>query len=753
MIKAACSPCIKALIVINLLIFQTILVSGQSLARFVNPFIGTSNYGATHPGAVVPQGMVSVVPFNVTGSSANKFDKEARWWSAPYASENTFFSGYSHVNLSGVGCPDLGVIMLMPTSGKLTARISDYGSAMSRQKASAGYYSCFLDKYQILTEVSATQRTGVSRFTYPAGEANIMIDLGNGLTNESGAYIRVLNNYEVEGWRMTGNFCYQGNSERPVYFYARISKPAKEFGVWKKMPEMKVEGNWSATNNNFKFYKNYTEPMAGDSIGAWFSYQVEEGEMITVQLGISYVSIENARLNLQAEQPVADFVKVWKNAQNEWETVLSKIQVEGGTDDEKTIFYTALYHMNLHPNILNDVNGEYPLMESAGTGKLNSGNRYTVFSLWDTYRNYHPFMSLVYPEIQTAMVNSMVEMYKESGWLPKWELNSRETYTMNGDPALPVITDTYLRGLTGFDVQTAYEAMVKSATTPEKENKIRVSNDFYLTNGYVPFLEPFDNSVSVALEYYIADWNLGQLAKALGKTEDYKRFNAQSLRYVNYYDAEQFGVFRPKLPNGSFLSNFDPMQGKNFEPVHGFHEGTAWNYAFCVQHDIPGLIRLSGGKNKFLDKLNTVFSDSLYDMTNEPDIHYPYLYNYLKGEEWRAQQEVSSLINTWFSNKPGGLPGNDDCGTMSAWLAFSMMGLYPVCPGDMNFAIVKPVFEKVTIHLDSKYYPGKQFEISRNGTANGGYIKGLMLNEKKYSSYFVPHQTIVAGGKLEILND
>ena len=729
-------------------------VQAQQLTGFVNPFIGTSNFGATHPGAVVPQGMVSVSPFNVTGSENNTFDKDARWWSTPYTYENNFFTGYSHVNLSGVGCPDLGVILLMPTTGNIKANIKEYGSEMSQQKASPGYYSCVLNKYNILTEVSATKRSAISRFTYPAGKANILIDLGNGLTNESGAYIRVLNNHEVEGWRMTGNFCYQGNSERPVFFVARVNKPAIESGVWKKMPDLKAEKDWSAYNNSFKYYKNYTEPMAGDSIGAWFSFEVKNDEAILIQIGISYVSIENARLNLNTEQPDFDFNKVRNNAEIAWENTLSKITVEGGTRDEKTLFYTALYHMNLHPNILNDVNGEYPLMESSGIGTIRKGNRYTVFSLWDTYRNYHPFMSLVYPEIQTDLVNSMVSMYRESGWLPKWELNSRETFTMNGDPAFPVIADTYLRGLTDFEVDEAYAAMIKSATTPEKDNKIRKSNDFYLNHGYVPLLEQFDNSVSVALEYYMADWNLAQLAKALGKTDDYRRFNTQSRQYVNYFDHKQYKMIRPKLADGSFLEPFNPLQGKNFEPVPGFHEGTAWNYAFCVQHDIQGLIRLMGGNQKFSKTLQTVFTDSLFDMTNEPDIHYPYLFNYIKGEEWKAQREVSHLITTWFKNSPDGLPGNDDCGTMSAWLAFSMMGLYPVCPGDMNFAIVKPVFNKITIHPDEKYYRGKSFEI-RLKQSEGSHkpIKKVIFNGKALHSFFIQHQAIVNGGILEIIND
>ncbi len=726
----------------------------QKVTDYVNPFIGTTNFGATNPGAVVPQGMVSVVPFNVTGSEINTYDKDARWWSTPYSYDNKFFTGYSHVNLSGVGCPDLGVILLIPTCGEPTADLKKYGSIMSNQKASPGYYSCHLDKYNIQTEVTATKRTGLSRFTFPKGQANILIDLGNGLTNESGASLRIVNNQEVEGWRMTGTFCYQGNSERPVFFVARFSKAAKKVSAWKKMPAMKAEKSWSSTNNAFKFYENYTSTMAGDSIGACFSFDTKDKEVVLVQIGVSYVSIENARQNLNAEFSNFNFEKTRQKAENKWINALSKIKVEGGSKDEKTVFYTALYHINLHPNIINDVNGEYPMMESYKIGKLPQGrNRYTVFSLWDTYRNFHQFMSLVYPDLQLDMIRSMIDMYKESGWLPKWELNSKETFTMSGDPAFPVITDTYLRGLTDFDVKTAYEAMIKSATTPQKDNKIRTNSDFYNKNGYVPLLSKYDNSVSEALEYYIADWNLAQLAKALNKTEDYKRFNKRSLQYVNYFDRNGYKILRPKLENGEFLSNFNPLQGKNFEPVAGFHEGTAWNYAFCVQHDMKSYIKLMGGEKPFYKTLDKVFTDSLFDMTNEPDMHYPYLFNYIKGKQWRTQKELSYLIKHYFKNAPDGLPGNDDCGTMSAWVAFSMMGIYPICPGDMDFAITMPTFDKITINLNNKYYKGKTFIIEKHSKNKGSdKIVNIKLNNKKYSRYFIDNKDVVNGGVLSINN-
>lgn len=728
----------------------TNIINAQELLDLVNPFIGSSNFGTTNPGAIVPRGMVSVVPFNVTGSELNKWDKDKQWWSTPYSHDNVFFTGYSHVNLSGVGCPDLGAILVMPTTGKVTANLKEYGSVMKNQQASPGYYSCELEKYNIVTEVTSTKRTGLSRFSFPEGQSNILIDLGNGLTNETGGSIRIVSATEVEGSRMVGDFCYHGSSEHNVFFVARFSKPAVSFGAWKKMPEMMAENSWSATSGEFKYYEGFTQPVSGDSVGAWFSFNTKEKEEVLVQVGISYVSIENARKNLDAEQNEFDFNLTHDKARGAWNNVFSRIMVEGGSEDQKTVFYTALYHMHIHPNIINDVNGEYPLMEQSGIGKVNGRERYTVFSLWDTYRNYHSFMSLVYPDVQLDMVRSMVDMYNVSGWLPKWELNSKETYTMNGDPAFPVITDTYLRGLTDFDVDAAYEAMIKSSTTPDAANKIRKDVEFYWEHGFVPLRAEYDNSVSIALEYYLADWNVGQLAKALDKEDDYKKFHRQSLRWKEYFDKKEYQLLRPKLPDGTFIENFDPLQGHNFEPVHGFHEGTAWQYAFGVPHDIQGLIKAHGGQAKFNEKLDKIFNDSLFDMANEPDIHYPYLYNYLEGLESKTRFTVRNLVGTYFKNAPDGLPGNDDCGTMSAWVAFSMMGIYPVCPGNMDFAFTSPIFDKVTIKLDSNYYPGVTFEIIQKG--NGDIIWDKKLNGNMIDKFFISHQEIVNGGKLEIIS-
>uniref|UniRef100_UPI0032174372 GH92 family glycosyl hydrolase n=1 Tax=uncultured Draconibacterium sp. TaxID=1573823 RepID=UPI0032174372 len=731
-----------------------VVISGQILAQspndWVNPFIGTTNYGTTNPGAVVPRGMVSVVPFNVSGKSElNKRDKDDGWWSTPYSWDNKYFTGYSHVNLSGVGCPELGVILLMSTTGEINANVSEYGSEMTNQVAHPGYYSTYLNKYDIKTEVSATQRTGISRFTFPAGQSNILLDLGNGLTNESGASVKIINNREIEGWRMTGTFCYNDGTERPVYFVARFNKAADSFGAWKKMPKMGPEAAWSGTSNKFKYYDNFKAEMSGDSIGTWFTFNTKADEEIIVEVGISYVSIDNARLNLNAESNNFDFETTRKNASASWNEALSNITVKGGTDDQKTVFYTGLYHIQIHPNILSDVNGQYPAMESFETLIHPNGERYTVFSLWDTYRNLHPFLSLVYPQQQLNVVQSMIEMYDESGWLPKWELNSTETNVMEGDPAIPVIVDTWFRGIRDFDINKAYEAMRKSATTPGADNKLRPDIDHYISHGYVPLMSEFDNSVSHALEYYIADWNLAQLSKELGHEEDYQRFLKQSRGYKNYF-CNDFQIIRPKLKDGTFLPDFNPRQGENFEPSPGFHEGNAYQYTFCAHHDMAGMIALNGGKKSFTKKLQAIFDDGHFDMANEPDIHYPWLFNYIKGEEWRTQKELNRLMANYFKNSPDGLPGNDDTGTMSTWVVYSMMGFYPVLPGDLNYAVASPVFDEVTIKLDPNFYPGKELVIKNTGS--GDKIKSVKLNGKTQKSFFINHTDLVKGGTLEIVH-
>ena len=720
---------------------------------YVNPFIGTSNYGTTNPGAICPQGFMSVTPFNVMGSDKNVYDKDKRWWSTPYVHENTYFTGFSHVNLSGVGCPEAGSLLLMPTSGELIVDYTKYGSGYKNEVATPGYYSNYLTKYNIKTEVTATPRTGLARFTFPEGKNNILLNLGEGLTNETGATVRKVNDTEIEGMKLLGTFCYtQSQAVFPIYFVMRVSKKPLKSGYWKfQRPGEKWEDEWNQDAGKYKIYTKYEKEIAGDNIGAYFTFDCEKGETIEVQMGVSFVSIENARLNLNTEQSKWDFDAIRTEARNKWNKDLSRILVEGGTNDQKVVFYTGLYHMLIHPNILQDVNGDYPAMES-GQIKNTKENRYTVYSLWDTYRNLHQMMTLVFPDRQLQMVHTMINMYKEWGWMPKWELYGRESLTMEGDPAIPVIVDTWMKGLRDFDLDAAYQAFYKSQTTPGYRNVLRPDNDDYMTLGYVPLTEKFDNSVSHALEYYIADWNLSQLAKALGKDADARLFYQRSLGYKHYYSKE-YGTFRPILPDGTFLTPFDPLQGANFEPNPGFHEGNAWNYTFAVPHDIPGLIKLMGGEKKFVNKLQSVFDNGYFDVTNEPDMNYPHYFSKIKGEEWRTQKLVREILDNHFKNEPGGLPGNEDTGTMSGWAVFNMMGFYPECPGKPDYTLTTPVFDKITINLDSKFYKSDPIVIKtiKPQDAKANYIKEVIVDGQKLSGYRITHEQLVGAKEINYI--
>jgi len=731
------------------LLCGSLLATAQEPIEYVNPFIGTSNFGTTNPGAVCPQGMMSVTPFNVMGSDKNMFDKDSRWWSTPYTSDNSFFTGFSHVNLSGVGCPELGSLLVMPTSGDLNVDYREYGSEYTQETAHPGYYSNRLTKYGIKTEVTATMRTGLHRYTFPAGQGNILLNLGEGLTNESGSTVRMVNDTEIEGSKLLGTFCYNPQAVFRVYFVMKVDKAPKQMGYWKKQRQMKgVEAEWDIHSGKYKLYTKYTREMSGDDIGVWMSYDTKANEQVAVKIGVSFVSIENARKNLEAEQPGFDFDQTVATARTMWNNDLSRIKVEGGSLDERIIFYTGMYHLLIHPNILQDVNGEYPQMESLETGHT-TGNRYTVFSLWDTYRNVSTLMTLLYPDRQKEIIQTMLDMYKENGWLPKWELYGRETFTMEGDPSIPYIVDAYMRGLRGFDVDQAYKAMLRGATTLGEYNLLRPDINDYITKGYVPLREKYDNSVSHALEYYIADWNLSKFAEVLGHKEDAKLFYQRSMGYKHYYDKE-YGTLRPILPDGSFLTPFNPRQGEDFEENPGFHEGSAWNYTFYVPHDVNGLVKLMGGRKKFVDKLQMVFDTGLYDPANEPDIAYAYLFSYFKGEEWRTQKLTRQLLRDGYHNAPNGVPGNEDAGTMSTWAIFTMLGFYPVCPGDPGYVITSPVFDKVTIQLDKRYYPKGELVIeTKRNSPNDIYIHKITAGGKKLNGYTITHQELVNAGTLQ----
>lgn len=719
-------------------ISSKVSVVAQDLTDFVNPFIGTSNEGYTNPGAVMPWG-TSLSPLNTYDTLRNRWSMPS-----PYIYGRKNISGFSHLNLSGTGCPELGTFSLMPTTGNLQLKAERYWSEYSDEIASPGYYAVKLNKYNIRVELTTTKRTGISRYTFPKGKSNILVNLGISLTERKGGAIRRVSDIEVEGFKSVGGNC-GGSTAQTVYFVARLSKKPLSCGIW----------------NEGKIFPGFQREMAGNDIGAYFTFDTEENEKIIVKVGISYVSTDNARANLEAEQPAFDFDSTRKASLDAWENELSKIRVEGGTNNDKIMFYTALYHMLLHPNVFNDVNGEYPALqsneklttESDKILKTNDFNYYTTFSLWDTYRSVHPFLSLVYPDKQLDMVKTMLAMYEKSGWLPKLVFGGMETYIMVGDPAIPVIADSYLRGIRGFDIDLAYDAMKHNATVAETNNPIRPGFDNLLRYGYIPEGEKNKRgvwgSVSTAQEYCIADWNLAQIARALGRENDYKLFFDRSMLYKNYFDPKT-NFLRPRLSDGSWYEPFNPSaDGKSLHSQAGFVEGNSWHYTFFVPHDIPGLIKLMGGAKKFTEKLVVCFDSSYFNMSNEPDMAYPYLFNYVKGEEWRTQKYVREMIYKNFHNSPDGLPGNDDCGTTSACLLFAMMGFYPACPGDMDFQIASPLFDKITIALDPLFYPGKEFIIeAQNAGKENCYIKSMELNGKPYKKYTLNHQDIVKGGRL-----
>lgn len=718
----------------------------KSPLDYVNPFIGTTNFGTTNPGAVCPNGLMSATPFNVMGSDLNKYDKDKRWWSTPYSADNIYLTGFSHVNLSGVGCPDMGALLLMPTTGdSVNVNYDQYGSVMSRQVAHPGYYSCQLDKYGIKTEVTATPRTAIHRFTFPKGRGHILMNLGEALSNETGAMVRRTADGEIEGMKLLGTFCYYNlQGVFPIYFVMRVEKAGMQQGYWKyQRPMVGDEADWDPTQGTRKIYKEYTKELAGDDVGAWFSFDTREGEQVEVRIGVSFVSIENARENLRAEQGDRHFDELYAAARHEWENALGRIQVEGGTEEQRTVFYTGLYHLLMHPNILQDVNGEYPAMESDKILNADGHNRYTVFSLWDTYRCTHQLLTLLYPDRQEDMLRSMMGIYRESGWLPRWELYGRETRTMEGDPAIPVMVDSYLKGLCPYDAEEAYQAMRKEAFTPGSVNPLRPDNDDYMRLGYVPIRSKYDNSVSHALEYYVADNALALMAEKLGHRNDARLLRQRTMGYRKYYSPETH-TLRPITPEGKHLTPFSPLQGKDFEACPGFHEGTAWNYTFALPYDVPGMIKMMGGRKAFVDNLQGVFDKGYYDPTNEPNILYPYLFSFVKGEEWRTQRLTRDLLAKHFNTQPGGLPGNDDTGTMSAWAVFSMMGFYPVTPGVPEYTFTAPVFDKVTIKLDKRYYKQSQIVIKAPGAGDtNAYVRSIEVDGRPLGSFTISHDRLV----------
>jgi predicted alpha-1,2-mannosidase len=726
----------------------------KKITGYVNPFIGTAaanvrlknlamNFdgGNTYPGAVTPWGMTAISPRNCFDVINGGFSASP----SGYIFGNEYFYGFGQIHLSGVGCPDWGNILVTPAIGTMTPEIEKIKSKYSDEKASPGYYKLVLNDFDIKAEVSATTRTTITKFTCAkaTNEFNVVVDLYHAISASTDGYFKASSDSTIEGWSENGGFCGSG-AKRKVFFAACFSKPFTDFSTY---------------NDKELFHK--VAVQNGGKTGGIMQFLMKQNESLLLKIGISFVSVENAKINLSTEQPGWDFEKVKSKASQDWENVLSRIKVEGASNDQKIMFYTALYHALIHPSICSDINGEYMTMGSNKVKKLSSDqkNQYSVFSLWDTYRNLHPLLSLVYPEVQLDLVRTMVDQSKEYGFLPQWELSGDETLVMVGDPACIVIADTYLKGLTNFDVQTAFNAMIKSSSVVNKYPGRRAGAS-YNKYGYIPqdnMGEWVWGSVATSLEYNLADYGIAQFAKALGKNSEYEIYLKRSMGYKNLFDPNTT-FLRAKNENGTWCEPFNPdtirgsIPGADF-PCGGigYTEGNAWQYNFFVPHDIPGMIDLMG-KEQFVNKLQSCFENpERFVLFNEPDMAYPYLFDYAKGSEYLTQKMVRKSLENYFASNPGGLPGNDDCGTTSSWLVFSSMGFYPANPVSTSYQIGSPVFDKVTIKLNPEFFKGKTFVIeTSNNSKQNCYIQDMKLNGKKYTKFSIDHKDIVGGGSWKV---
>ena len=710
-------------------------------ARFVRPFVGTQGEGNTYPGAQVPFGMVVLSP-----------DTEKQAWSAASGYEYIDGSlyGFSFLHLSGTGIPDMGDILLQPIVGeaRLNPGTKDlkekgYLSRFShdRETATPGYYSVMLDDYGVRAELTATNRAGMLRCTFPASkEAHVLLDLSHVLQHKviwSRVQVRdsqtLIGMHQVKGWA----------KERHVYFAARFSKPFKAVRLFSDKKPVKYD--------SFTSYRFVSEHHAfGPDVQAVADFETGVGEQILIKVGISALSEAAALRNLDTEMPDWAFEAHVQQARAAWNRELSRFQIEG-TDTQKATFYTGAYHAFMAPNEYSDVDGQYRGQDQQAHAAKDFRN-HTTFSLWDTYRAVHPLFNLVQPERNRDMVRSLLEAYQQSPdkLLPIWNFWSNETWCMVGYHAVPVIVDAYFKGMQGIDWNLALEACVASATHPTYDGLTD-----YERLGYVPFdLE--NESVSKTLEYAYDDACIGRLARALGKVDLAQRFEKRAQSYRNLFDPT-LGLMRPKDSKGQWM---EPFETRAFAHLGPITEGTTWQYTWSVAQDIPGLMGLFGSREAFTRQLDKVFSSTektLADGTddilgrigdywhgNEPSHHVAYLYA-LAGQPWKTQALVRRLIESQYGDKPDSLCGNDDCGQMSAWYLFSAMGFYPVCPGEARYVIGSPALPRITLELGH----GKRFTVrAENFSPANVYVQGVSLNGKPWTRIFLPHAAVAAGGEL-----
>jgi predicted alpha-1,2-mannosidase len=725
---------------------------------YVNPFIGTQEMGHTYPGATVPFGMVQLSPETdtVLYNYGSGYNPEVYRYCSGYQYNDKTIVGFSHTHFSGTGHSDLGDFLVMPTVGdlKLNPGSADnprggYRSRFSHENEQAhpGYYAVKLSDYNIDVELTVAQRVGFHRYTFPKTDnAHIILDLTSGIYNYEGkvvwSFVRVENDTLVTGFRQTNGWA----RTRYVYFALAFSKPIKSYGL-RNDEQLIYKGFWRKWNEDEHFPER-----AGHKVKGYFDFETEEGEKILIKMALSPVSTRNAIENMNAEIPGWDFDEVRNNAKARWQKELSKITIEA-SDDRKINFYTAMYHSFLAPIVYSDVNGEYRGIDQ-NIHKVTDFTNYTIFSLWDTYRALHPLFTIVQQERTTDIIKSMLAHYEQSVHkiLPIWSHYANENWCMIGYHAVPVIVDAYIKGIRGYNVDEAFAAVVASASYDSYDGI-----GYYKRYGYVPEdLKGY--SASKTLEYAYDDWTIYKFAEALGRKQESQEFLKRANSYRNIFDKKS-GFMRAKNSDGTWKIPFYPMSTHG----QGYIEGNAWNYSLYVPHDIRGFIELLGGKdqlNAWLDSLFTmqVSNESIaqtedvtkagmignYVHGNEPSHHVPYMYVYA-GQPWRTQERIHQIVDTMYRSSPNGLCGNDDCGQMSAWYIFSVLGFYPVSPGSNEYVFGSPCVQRAVINLEN----GNPFIIeAKNLTEKNIYIQSVTLNGGVYQKSFIRHEDIVNGGTL-----
>ena len=721
----------------------------EDLAAWVDPMIGTDGSGNSIPGALVPHGLVRVSPDTVNDGGAVD----------AYEYDNTHIEGFTHTHWQGPGGGSNGYsqILLMPFAGDPREGFAEYASTFSHdtEDASPGYYSVVLEDHDILVELTATGLAGVHRYTFrEGGRAGVLLDLGHSLGESRDGFVEVVDDRTLRGFGkynvhpmfdLIFNLDGGTSGERTLYFHATFDQPLEAHGTFRRDRDEMTYAEGSDTED-------------GDWIGAYATFGLAVGAMVEVRIGLSNISAEQAQLNLETQVGEQTFEQVHQAARDAWNCRLNRVEVSGGSDAERASFYTALYHTLMQPADHTEVGWSfYSSADEVGAVTHAPGRHFYTddWCAWDTFRTSRPLATLVEPATVDDVVYSYLHLYEQGGWLPKctWQADGYSR-VMIGNHGVSIVADALDKGFVDYDTDLAWEALLKSAVEDNAEEFSQGLCGYanlgtppeYIELGYVPHECDTSQSVSMTLEYAYNDWCIARAAGHLGLDAEREAFEARAAYFANHWD-DSTGFMRGRNRDGSWVEPFDPTEDSDF---NDFCEADSWIYTWFVPHDVPALIDLMGGDAAFVERLDTFFADGHFEASNEPSFHVPYLYNYA-GAPHRTQEVVREVLTTEFSADPGGLPGNDDAGATSAWYVLAAMGLYPVAPGDGQYQLSSPLFERITLHLDPAIYDAGTFVLEAPGAGEAApHIASASLNGQPLDGTVVTHDQIVSGGMLEM---